>query len=81
MSDPALTDSILNKWKAQRTFIRFVDGNTKNCAVSNLHYVLLPDALDHIDNWKVDWDMELTEEEIALVKKPEWRAGWNFGGQ
>ena len=31
--------------------------------------------MDHIDEWKVDWDMDLTRREIALVKDPVWRAG------
>ena len=28
-----------------------------------------------MDDWKVDWDMDLTRREIALVKDPVWRAG------
>jgi hypothetical protein len=76
-----LTTSILNKWKAQRTFIRFMDGNIHNLMVSNLQYVGLLDALGHIDDWKVDWDLELTPEEIALVRDPTWRAGLVFEGR
>ena len=31
--------------------------------------------MDHIDEWKVDWDIDLTRREIALVKDPVWCAG------
>lgn len=58
-------------------FIRFLDGNVANTAVSNLVYVSLRDALNNLD-WKVDWDMNLTAEERALVLTPEWRAGLTF---
>jgi hypothetical protein len=78
----AMTDSILNAWRAQGTFIRFLDGNTLNCAVANLVYVSLADAMAHVDGndvWKVDWDMNLTEEQRRVVMDPNWRAGLNFG--
>ena len=79
MSSCPLTTSILSKWRAQGFFIRFLDCNTHNCAASNLHFVSLKNAMDHIDDWKVDWDMELSPEEIALVKTPEWRQGYSHG--
>jgi hypothetical protein len=47
---------ILATWRRQGTFIRFLDGNTGNNAVSNLAFVSLPEALKHIDDWVVDWD-------------------------
>jgi hypothetical protein len=56
-------------------FIRFLNGNTHDCSIYNLCYVSLDDAMDHVDDWKVDWDMDLTRREIALVKDPVWRAG------
>ena len=82
-SEPAsaLTASILRKWAAQGSFIRFVDGNTRNCAVSNLQYVHLRDAMAHVADWKVDWDMELSAKERALVMTPEWRARLVFGAR
>jgi hypothetical protein len=70
-----LTDSILSKWQNQDRFIRILDGNTNNCSIYNLCQVSLDDAMDHIDEWKVNWDMDLTRREIALVKDPVWRAG------
>jgi hypothetical protein len=70
-----LTDSILSKWKTHDRFIRFLDGNTNNCSINNLCQVSIEDAMDHIDEWKVDWDMDLTRSEIALVNDPVWRAG------
>jgi len=69
----ALTTSILSKWREQQTFVRFLDGDTLNCHVENLQYVPLKAALEHIDDWKVDWDMDLSAEEVALVLDPEWR--------
>jgi hypothetical protein len=44
----------------------------------NLVFVSLGDAMRRIDDWVVDWDMDLTEEEIALVRTEEWRAGLTF---
>ena len=70
-----MTDSILKKWRAQGSFLRFKDGDQMNCSVRNLEYVSLKDAMDNIDEWTVDWDMNLTPKEISLVKTPEWRAG------
>ena len=69
-----LTNSILRKWRS-RPFIRFVNGNHQDCRLLNLVMVSLDDAMDHIDDWKVDWDMDLTRREIELVRDPVWRAG------
>lgn len=77
----SLTSSILAKWNDQGSFIRFLDGNTLNCHITNLTPVSLGDAMQHVDGedvWKVDWDMNLTPNEIALVRSPEWRAGLYF---
>ena len=54
-------------------FIRFLDGTTTNCKADNLLFVSLRDALDHIDEWTVDWDIDLTLKEIYLVKHASWR--------
>ena len=71
-----LTGSILRKWQNQGySFIRFRDANPSNCSVSNLMLVSLQQAMEHIEDWVVDWDMNLTPEEIAVVCDPEWRAG------
>lgn len=56
-------------------FIKFVDGNTQNCSIANLERVDLLVALEHIDEWKVDWDSGLSKKEEALVRCPVWRAG------
>jgi hypothetical protein len=69
-----LTNSILRKWR-NRPFIRFVNGDQRDCSIRNLAMVSLDDAMDHIDDWKVDWDMDLTRREIELVRDPVWRAG------
>jgi hypothetical protein len=70
-----LTKSILRKWEQQGGFIRFVNQDTLDLRRQNLEHVSMKDAMDHVDDWKVDWDMNLTEEEIALVRNPTWRAG------
>jgi hypothetical protein len=75
MSQDKLTKNIIRKWREQGMFIRFLDGNTMNCSITNLARVSLSDAMSHVHDWKVDWDMELTPSERALVMKPEWRAG------
>lgn len=74
----ALTTSVLAKWQAQALeqpsgFIRFLDGSKANYAVANMVFVTLPQCLQHFDGWVTDWDRELTEEEAALVRDPEWR--------
>lgn len=71
------TTTIISKWNQQGSFIRFLDGNKLNCAVTNLAYVTIQDAMAHID-WVVDWDMDLTPEERNLVLTPQWRAGLSF---
>ena len=71
---PDPTSSILNKWRAQATFIRFLDGDTQNCAFSNLCAVSLKDAMEHVHDWKVDWDRQLSPEERELVVDDAWRS-------
>ncbi|UKZ11100.1 hypothetical protein EhVM1_000085 [Emiliania huxleyi virus M1] len=77
MSSP-ITTSIIKKWRTQRDFIRFLDGNIQNCAISNLQYVSIVDAMEHIHDWKVDWDLYLTKKEKKLVMDPSWRSGLVF---
>ena len=67
--DPVTVISkIVCTWLEQGTLIRFVDGNISNCAASNLQFVSLRDALNEVGNWKVDWDMNLTEFECGVVE-------------
>jgi hypothetical protein len=74
-----MTQRSLRKWREQGQFIRFVDGNVRNCAVTNLQFVSLREAMQHVHDWKVDWDMELTDEERTLVLTPAWRENLVFG--
>jgi hypothetical protein len=69
---PRLLVSIIEKWREQAVtgFIRFFNGNTADCRAANLQFVSLRDTFLHFDDWKVDWDINLTEEEIDLVKQP-----------
>ena len=73
------TRSICSKWQKQQQFTRFLDGDVSNGADDNRLTVSLSDALQHIGDWKVDWDFHLTNEEIALVQNSEWRAGLQIG--
>mmetsp|Transcript_15873 Transcript_15873/g.18057 ORF Transcript_15873/g.18057 Transcript_15873/m.18057 type:complete len:242 (+) Transcript_15873:250-975(+) len=66
-----LVESILDTWQKQDSahgFILFVDGNPSNCSLANLKRVDLGVALRHFDDWKVDWDMNLTEKQNAFVR-------------
>jgi hypothetical protein len=73
--ESVLTRSILQKWRNQAVFYRFLDGDKKNCAAKNLKAVSLKEALVHINDWVCDWDMELTDAEIFLVNNSIWRCG------
>ena len=74
-----MTTSIMKKWNDQGSFIRFLDGNPTNVALTNLECVSIEEAMKHVDDWKVDWDMNLTDKEIALVRTSKWRDGLYFG--
>ena len=78
MPSKSLTNSILEKWNRQGGFVRFINGNTTDCRITNLQYVQLKDTMEHFDDWVVDWDMNLTKKEIKLVNDPNWRAGLTF---
>lgn len=67
------TASIMRKWAEQGRFIRWLGGNCRNNCITNLQEVSPMDAMDHIDDWKVDWDIYLTPKEIALVRTKSWR--------
>ena len=72
----ALIQSILRKWGEQGSFIRFMDGNSRNSAANNLRFVDLRDCLQPatVDAWRADWDMDLSEEEVEVVRNPTYRA-------
>ena len=68
---PDIVRTIRDKWHEQTKayggwFIHFIDGNTANCSSVNLAYVNPYYAFKN-PNWVVDWDMNLTEEEIQYV--------------
>ncbi len=73
-----ITTSIIKKWRGQGMFIRFIDGNIHNCTPENLVSVSLIDAMAHVDDWVVDWDIHLTKKEINTVKDPSWQEGLMF---
>lgn len=64
--------TIRDKWHEQTKpfrgyFIRFLDGDCSNCCADNLNYCSPHDAFSNPD-WKVDWDLDLTSDEIAFVR-------------
>jgi len=73
VDEQKMTMSIIKKWEKQQIFVRFMNGDTTHCHAANLDNVSLKDALEHIHDWVVDWDMELTDKEIQLVQRPAWR--------
>jgi hypothetical protein len=48
-------------------YIRHVNGDTLDNRVENLQYVKLRDAFNHINDWKVDWVCDVTDEERAFL--------------
>jgi len=67
--DDEKISKIVGKWLRQERFIRFIDGDTHNVAVTNLGYVYLEDALENIDTWVVYWGLHLTQDEIRYVRE------------
>jgi len=77
----SLQASILAKWRKQQLeggFVRHVDGNTMNDAAWNLELLSLCEAMANFHEWTTNWDVELDEQEIALVRDDEWRGGLIF---
>jgi hypothetical protein len=73
--------SITKKWNERGGFIRHINGNTLDNRPDNLARVSLHEWLENFENWQVDWDLDLTETEIRLVLKPEWRSGLKEEGK
>ena len=73
-----MTQSIMQKWSEQNGFVRFLDGDIRNCPPENLKWVTLKDAMEHVHDWVVDWDMNLSEEERKLVLQDDWQQGLSF---
>jgi hypothetical protein len=74
MEYQTLTKSILRKWRSQGVFYRFLDYDKSNTSAKNLKQVTLKEALAHINDWVCDWDLELTDPEVALVHSSLWRS-------
>lgn len=63
---------IREKWHEQTStfrghFIRFLDGDRSNCSAKNLSMCSPYEAFSNPD-WVVDWDMDLTDDEIEFVR-------------
>ena len=71
MSKINMIKSIKNIWNKENNnqFIRFKNKNTLDCRVENLEWVSINDAMNNINDWKVDWDMELSKKQIEFVMK------------
>ncbi len=68
--DPdAMTKLIITRWSTRGFFVRFMNGDTRDChRAGNLEVASLKNATKNFDGWTVDWDMHLTDEEIGLVQ-------------
>jgi len=73
-----LTERILRKWRSRPMFIRFINGDKLDCRRCNLQEVPLHEAMNHVHDWVVDWDIDLTPAEKRLVLDNEWRSGLRF---
>nr|QBK93552.1 MAG: hypothetical protein LCPAC404_02560 [Pithovirus LCPAC404] len=67
-----ILDGIQTKWNENTSsmggyFIRHINGDTLDNSICNLQRVHPKDAFAHVD-WKVDWVIDLTDEEIEFVK-------------
>ena len=67
-------NAIKEKWEHQSHsccgFVKYVDGNRSHFHHSNLvGHVKLSDALANLDDWVVDWDVNLTSEERSYVQR------------
>lgn len=67
------TTVIMRKWRKQSVFYRYKDCDKHNTAAKNLQQVTLKEALVNFSVWVCDWDLELTDTEIALVSNSAWR--------
>lgn len=67
------TTTILRKWRKQGVFYRYKDCDRKNQAAKNLQQVTLKEALANFNTWVCDWDLELSDTEIAIVSNSAWR--------
>ena len=68
----AAVQSILGKWAAQGTFTRYLDGNRQNAGAGNAVPAGLRECLKpaNLAAWCVDWDANLSREEVELVRNP-----------
>ncbi len=73
-----ITSDIISKWREQGTFCRFIDGNTHNCRIENLMWVSQKDAMEHFEDWRTDWDANLSKRERRVVCLQSWRDGLVF---
>jgi len=63
-----LTDPEIHPKFPGFSFFRFIDGNIQNPHFDNLTLVPFEEALRHVDDWAVDWDLELTSNQISYVR-------------
>ena len=76
----AEANEIIAIWNKKSCFVRFVDGNIDNCRADNLEWCLLVTAMENID-WKVDWDADLSEDQIDFVKANSANFAYLFGSK
>ena len=67
-----LKHSIAIKWKSQRFFHRYLNGNPLDVYKENAVPVSLRDALLHLSEWTTDWNVQLTLREAQLIRNINW---------
>ena len=53
-------------------FLQFLDGDKTHVSRRNVRPCTLRDVLVHFDEWTIDWERDLTAEEIELVSTTNW---------
>lgn len=60
---------IIDIWKKERHTILYIDGDRSNRSGENLKWVEIAVALRHASGWETDWEMGLSTNEAAFVRK------------
>ena len=63
-----LVEGIIDEWLCQKKFLLFANSSTLNYDVYTKK-VDLAVALRHVDDWKTDWGVNLTPEQVAFVRR------------
>ena len=77
--DDETTNSIITKWRDQKLFVRFMNGDTNNCHPTNLKVVSLKNAMENIRDWCISrqlWWGHRIPAYYVQVRAGRTRAAW-----